>query len=183
MTSSIRSSRSSLAAVGRGLVVLGLVFLVYLLGLVALFRFTSDPVAAGQTYPWNSGDAVFVQPADGELQCVVHTPATAGRVTVRRPDTSLIPGELVDRPDASSVSLTCDQPARIAAGAAAQLFPATGPARSVYLFGGLVVIGAGLWLVGRLTGAGRRRSAAQHRSSRDGAAGEGERAGDERRER
>jgi hypothetical protein len=158
MTSSIRSSRWNPAVVGRGLVVLGVVFLVYLLGLLALFRFTSDPVAAGQTYPWDSGGAVFVQPVDGELQCVVHTSASAARVTVRRPGGSLIPGEMVERPDAGPVSLTCDQPARVAAGAVAQLYPATGPAISVYLFGGLVVIGAGLWLAGRRTAGARRRS-------------------------
>jgi hypothetical protein len=151
MTSSIRRSRWNPAALGVGLVVLGLVFLVYLLGLFMMFRFTSDPVAAGETYAWDSTDAVFVQPVSGDVQCVVHTSGSAARVTVHRLDSSLIPGELVDRPDADAVSLTCDQPARIAAGRAAQAYPATGPAKGVYLFGALLVLGAGLWLVGRLT--------------------------------
>jgi hypothetical protein len=151
MRSSTRSSRWNPAGLGLGLAVVGLVFLVYLLGLLAVFRFTSDPVAAGETYAWHGTDAAFVQPVAGDVQCVVHTSGSAARVTVHRLGSSLIPGELVDRPDADAVSLTCDQPARIATGRTAQLYPATGPAKGVYLFGALLVIGAGLWLVGRLT--------------------------------
>ena len=155
MASRTRSSRWNPTPVGQVLVTLGVVFLVYLLGLLALFRFTSDPVAAGQTYRWDSTDAMFVQPVTGDVQCVVHTSGSAARVTVHRTDSSLIPGELVDRPDAEDVSLTCDQPARVAAGVAGQLYPATGPAKGVVLFGVLAVVGAGLWLVGRFTAASR----------------------------
>jgi hypothetical protein len=147
----VQSSRGSpVAAIGRGLVLLGAVFLVALLGLLLLFRFNSQPVAAGVTYPWDSDDAVFVQPVDGDLACVVHTAQMAARVTVHRPSGSLIPGELVDRPAGTSVTLTCEQPARIAAGPPAQLYPASGPAGSLVVFGGLVVLGAALWLIGRL---------------------------------
>jgi hypothetical protein len=164
MTSSRRSSRWSPAGLGLGLAVLGLVFLVYLLGLFTVFKFTSDPVAAGETYAWGSTGVAFVQPVDGDAQCVVHTSGSAARVTVHRLDSSLIPGELVDRPDGDPVSLTCDQPTRIATGTAAQLYPATGPTKAVYLFGALLVIGAGLWLVGRLT-RGARQLTGEHSES------------------
>lgn len=152
------SRRSPLVAIGRGLVVLGGVFLVALLGLVLVFRLSSQPVPASVTYRWDSAGAVFVQPADDQVICVVHTPRSAARVTVRRDAGSLIPGELVDRPAGDPVTLTCEQPARIAAGFRAQVYPASGPRGSVVVFGGIVVLGIALWLAGRL-----RRSQATRR--------------------
>ena len=149
MVSDVRSSRWSPIGLGRGLVLVGAVFLLALVGLLVTFTSTSVPVAPGAVYQWDSDDAIFVQPADGELSCVVHTAQLAARVTVHRASGPLIPGELVDRPAGTSVTLSCEQPARVAAGPMAQLYPAGGPAGGPYVFGGLIVLGAALWLLGR----------------------------------
>jgi hypothetical protein len=145
----VRAPRRGLVAVGIGLAALGGVFLAYTLALLVSFPSRSVSVGAGEVFQWERGDA-FVQPQGlAPLMCVVRDDHSAARVTLHAATGALVPGEFLARPDSTEASLTCEAPARVVTGAAARLYPASGPDRSPYLFGAIAALGLALWLLGR----------------------------------
>jgi hypothetical protein len=145
--------RSPLGRVAAGLMAYGAVLLVFSLGPALLFQATSQPVAAGQIYPWSTSGAAFVQPTGGSTapSCLVRSDGVVrSQIAFDRPAYALIPGAVVRQRDGDSSTITCDQSTRIATGFLAEWYlvsiatvfePEVGAA--------LIILGAIIWIVRR----------------------------------
>jgi hypothetical protein len=145
--------RSRLGRVVSVLMVVGTVVLVESLVPTLLVWATSQPVAAGQTYPWSSSGEAFVQPTRGGTapSCLVRSDGVVrSQIAFDRPAYFLTPGGVVRQRGGESSTITCDQPIRITTGFVATLYLGSIP--SIFepaAAAALIILGATIWIVRR----------------------------------